>query len=100
MSLKVVYLQRLICVKISKSFYGYNRQTLGTFFQVSKKPMKMALFRLRAELQEMLRSGGLEKIVFLIELFPVGQNEHGELRGQLDRGHGLGAQAQLADDMV
>ena len=54
----MIYLQGVIGHKISKSFYGYNRQTLGTFFQVSKKPMKMALFGLRAELQEML-SGGM-----------------------------------------
>ena len=60
-SLKVVYLQDVIGSKISKSFYGYNRQTLGTFFQVSKKPIKTALFGLRAELQEVLRGGGLNR---------------------------------------
>ena len=53
----MIYLQGVMGHKISKSFYGYNRQTLGTFFQVSKKPMKMALFGLRVELQEVLSGG-------------------------------------------
>jgi hypothetical protein len=56
-SLKDLYLQDVIGIKISKSFYGYNRQTLGIFFQVSKKSMKMALFGLRVELQEVLSGG-------------------------------------------
>ena len=53
----MIYLQKVIGSRISKSFYGYNRQTLGTFFQVSKKPIKTGLFGLRAELQEVLSGG-------------------------------------------